>query len=127
MVAVKQHLQPLGFTAPQPNRDVVGGYFVWLGLPAGLKGTELAIRLQQDQNLIVAPGKMFEVPGDESAVPCDDSIRLCFAWEDEEKLTRGVRRIASAASMMLQARQHDHSEDFVVVDKDTTAPCLSGY
>lgn len=127
MLAVKQHLQPLGFTAPQPNREVVGGYFVWLGLPGGLKGTELSIRLQQDYNLIVAPGKIFEVPGDESAVPCDHSIRLCFAWEDEEKLTEGVRRIASAASMMLQARQHDNSEDFVVVDKDTTAPCLSGY
>lgn len=118
MQAVKQHLQPLGFTAPQPDRDVVGGYFVWLGLPTGLKGTELATRLQQDQNLIVAPGKIFEVPGDESAVPCDDSIRLCFAWEDEEKLSEGVRRIAESTAIMLKAKE-DGSEDFVVVEKDT--------
>lgn len=118
MSAVKEYLLPLGFRAPQPDRRVVGGYFVWLGLPEGLRGTELATKLQHDQNLIVAPGKIFEVPGDESAVPCDANIRLCFAWEDERKLREGVERIADTSSKLLSAREGG-SGDYVVVEKDT--------
>ncbi|KAI5367660.1 putative aminotransferase, class I/classII, pyridoxal phosphate-dependent transferase, major [Septoria linicola] len=118
MSAVKEHLLPLGITAPQPDRSVVGGYFVWLGLPEGLRGTELATKLQQDQNLIVAPGKIFEVPGDESAVPCDTNIRLCFAWEEERNLREGVERIAESSRKLLNAKE-DGSGDYVVVEKDT--------
>ncbi|GIZ46137.1 hypothetical protein CKM354_000927600 [Cercospora kikuchii] len=118
ITAVRQHLQPLGFTIPQPDREVAGGYFLWLGLPKGVRGTELATRLQAEENLIVAPGKIFEVPGDEEAVACDSSIRLCFAWEAEEKIRSGVERIAATTKVLLAAKE-DGADGFVVVEKDT--------
>lgn len=118
ITAVRQHLQPLGFTIPQPDREVAGGYFLWLALPKGVRGTELATRLQAEENLIVAPGKIFEVPGDEEAVPCDSSIRLCFAWEAEEKIRSGVERIAATTKLLLAAKE-DGADGFVVVEKDT--------
>lgn len=106
MDAITTHLVPLGFELPQPNRDVVGGYFVWLALPHGLQADHLAKRCQEDENLIVAPGGIFEVPGDE-AVRFEHSVRLCFAWEDVPSLREGVRRIGAVSRRLLQsASQH---------------------
>lgn len=101
--AIQSHLIPLGFTVTQSDRDVVGGYFVWLGLPVNMKAEELAERCQQDENLIIAPGKIFEVPGDDVAV-FDRNVRLCFSWEEEWKLEEGVRRIAIAARKLLDGK-----------------------
>lgn len=115
MGAIERHLLPLGFTAPQPNREVSGGYFIWLGLPQGLQATDLAAKCQQEQNLIIAPGKIFEVPGDDS-VSFPSSIRLCFAWEDEPKLAEAIERIAVVANGLLHGRE-DGNADYVVVEK----------
>lgn len=112
--AIESHLFPLGFTVPQPDRDVVGGYFVWLGLPSNMKAEELAAKCQEDENLAIAPGKIFEVPGDDVAV-FERSVRLCFAWEEEWKLAEGVRRIGLVANRLL-GRQ-DVTSEYVVVER----------
>lgn len=119
MAAVEEYLQPLGFTAPQPDRDVVGGYFIWLGLPSSLRGIVLATQCQEEEKLIIAPGRIFEVP-DDNVVQCEQNIRLCFSWEDEPKLAEGVKRIARVAKKLLDAAQGD-SGDYVVVEKDTAS------
>ncbi|CZT23763.1 related to aminotransferase [Ramularia collo-cygni] len=98
--AIKSHLFPLGFTAPQSNRDVVGGYFVWLGLPARLKAKDLSVRCQEGENVMIAPGNIFQIPGDDVA-KFDGNVRLCFSWEEEWKLTEGIRRVGVVAKKML--------------------------
>ncbi|KAK5111481.1 hypothetical protein LTR62_004933 [Meristemomyces frigidus] len=102
--AIEQHLLPLGFSLPQPDRKVVGGYFVWLALPTGLSAERLAQRCKDDENVVVAPGTIFEVPGDEKVGGFDGHVRLCFAWEEEGLLEIGVQGIARAAVRMMDER-----------------------
>ena len=92
--AIEKHLVPLGVTLPQPNRDIVGGYFVWITLPEGLDADEVAAHAKEEEALIVAQGSLFGVYGDTKAVDLTRGIRLCFAWEDEQFLTDGVERLA---------------------------------
>lgn len=61
MATIQEELIPLGVRLPQMDREVVGGYFIWLTLPAPLKGAVVAQRAKDEENLVVAPGEMFEV------------------------------------------------------------------
>ena len=119
MRAISVHLLPLGFSLPQSSRSVIGGYFTWLTLPEKLKTAAqvLATRCREGENVIVAAGKIFEVPGDE-AVKFEGNIRLCWSWEEEERLEEGVRRIGVVARRMLEEVDSGKAEDFVVVEKD---------
>ncbi|KAF2764497.1 PLP-dependent transferase [Teratosphaeria nubilosa] len=99
--AIEAHLLPLGFELSQPGRDVVGGYFVWLSLPEGVTATELAQRCKEDQDLIIAPGPIFEVPGDRIPIRFDGHVRLCFAYVMEEDLGQGVAKMGVVAQEML--------------------------
>ncbi|GME58804.1 aminotransferase [Neofusicoccum parvum] len=94
MAAIEKHLVPLGVRLPQSDGGVAGGYFLWLSLPSPLKGAEVARVAKERENLIVAEGGMFEVPGDSAKVnfPCD--IRLCFSWEAVDRLGEGIERLA---------------------------------
>jgi len=100
MSAIEKHLLPLGVELPQPSRDIVGGYFVWLSLPKPLKGAEVTRRAKEDANLVVAPGELFEVPGDAKHASFAQNVRLCFSWEDEWKLEQGVERLGRVISRM---------------------------
>ncbi|KAF2492125.1 PLP-dependent transferase [Lophium mytilinum] len=102
MAAIEAEVLPLGVTVPQPDRDVVGGYFIWLTLPSSLNGTAVAQRAKEEENLIVAPGELFEVPGDthHPKTRFTHDLRLCFAWEDEAALGEGVRRLANVIRSM---------------------------
>lgn len=51
---INQELVPLGVRMPQTDRDVVGGYFIWLTLPDPLKGAVLAQRAKDEENVVVA-------------------------------------------------------------------------
>lgn len=114
MRAIEKYLIPLGFSLPTHNaamKDVVGGYFTWLTLPSSLSFTAatspaeiLAERCQLDANVIIAPGKIFEVPNDNEhdGVNFAKCIRLCWSWEDEEKLADGVEGIAKVAEAMIE-------------------------
>lgn len=93
MQAIEEHLLPLGVKLPQTTRNTMGGYFIWLTLPASLDAAKVASVAQAEQNLVVAAGNIFEVPGDGTAV-FPHSLRLCFAWEDISHLELGVVRLA---------------------------------
>ena len=56
-----------------------------------------------EKGVIVAPGAMFEVPGDHS-VQFVENVRLCFAWESEENLEEGIKRIRGVAERLLMER-----------------------
>lgn len=61
IAAIEKDLIPLEVQLPQMDREVVGGYFIWLTLPPPLKGADVAQRAKEEENLIVAQGEMFEV------------------------------------------------------------------
>ena len=100
MAAVEKHLIPLGVTLPQASRDVAGGYFIWLSLPAPLQAEEVAILAKRDENLVIAPGPIFAVKGDERAVDLVRNVRICFSWEEEGKLAEGIRRLGQVICRM---------------------------
>lgn len=118
MAAIDIYLRPLGFTLPQPSRDIVGGYFVWLSLPTGLTAEELTEACMKQAEVIIAPGKMFEVPGDDSVVNFPTSIRLCFAWETEANLKHGVERVAEVAKKLL-SEERRRTREYVIVEKES--------
>lgn len=90
--AIQEHLVPLGVTVPAPAA-AVGGYFMWIGLPAPLNAAEVVQRAENEANLRVSPGDVFQVPG-ASQGGFSDHLRLCFAWEEPRHLVEGVRRLA---------------------------------
>lgn len=109
--AITTHLVPLGYSLPlkpAPSSSSsstittrVGGYFVWLTLPAPLLAADLVAACARDHALVVAPGGIFAVPDDAAAENFATNIRLCFAWEAPERLEEGVRRIAIATRVLL--------------------------
>ncbi|PYH45641.1 aminotransferase-like domain-containing protein [Aspergillus saccharolyticus JOP 1030-1] len=105
MSAIREHLVPVGVT-PTSSEGIVGGYFIWLKMPASLGATELATLALQEHEVEVAAGNMFRVQGDPVTEKndFDDGMRLCIAWEDEDNLEEGVRRLGCAIRQALQNR-----------------------
>lgn len=52
--AINERLIPLGVRIPQTDRDIVGGYFIWMSLPSAIKGSVLAQRAKEEENVVVA-------------------------------------------------------------------------
>lgn len=107
--AIKEYLLPLGATLPQSKRTVVGGYFVWLKLPSSIRAEVLVQRCKDEEDVIVAGGRLFGVPGDEN-VAFEHCIRLCFSWEDEDKLSEGVKRVAKVLKRILDGTSIERAE-----------------
>ncbi|KAI2638221.1 PLP-dependent transferase [Xylaria nigripes] len=112
--AVRDVLVPLGVRLQDGSlrgqEDVYGGYFIWLMLPRQSWPTAQAIadRCRADEDLIIGNGEMFSVceDGDEEVLRFSDAIRLCFAWEDEEDLVDGVKRLGRVIKKMLDEGPH---------------------
>ncbi|KAK3906017.1 pyridoxal phosphate-dependent transferase [Staphylotrichum tortipilum] len=81
--------------------EMFGGYFVWLTLPGGLDAEEVAERARVEEELVIAPGRLFEVSGDEGAARFPGNVRLCFSWEEEENIVEGVVRFGRVLRRML--------------------------
>ena len=105
--AVKKHLLPLGVTLADIDRDVVGGYFVWIALPELLQAEEVALRAKEDESLIIAPGTMFEVSGDDQGPDLKGKVRLCFSWEEENVLHQGIERLGQVIGRIQDAQGDD--------------------
>ncbi|PVH96705.1 PLP-dependent transferase [Periconia macrospinosa] len=107
VTAINEELIPLGVRLPQTDRDVVGGYFIWITLPDPLKGAVVAQRCRDEENLAVAQGEIFEVPGDtdRKGTHFENALRVCFAWEEEDMLAEGIRRLARVIRK-IQAEQN---------------------
>ncbi|KAH5438886.1 hypothetical protein HBI32_021180 [Parastagonospora nodorum] len=106
---INKDLIPLGVRLPQTDRNVVGGYFIWLTLPDSVDGAALAQRAKDEENVVVAQGDIFEVPGDTAhpGTSFSNDIRLCFAWEDEDMLAEGISRLGAVISKM-QDESYEH-------------------
>ncbi|KAF2011114.1 PLP-dependent transferase [Aaosphaeria arxii CBS 175.79] len=105
VAAITKYLTPLGVKIPQTDREVVGGYFIWLTLPQPLKGAVVAQRAKDDENVIVAQGEIFEVPNDTQNAHFENCLRVCFAWEDEDLLAEGIERLANVIRALLSEEQ----------------------
>ncbi|KAL8671278.1 MAG: hypothetical protein Q9168_004218 [Polycauliona sp. 1 TL-2023] len=94
MSAITRYLLPLDVRLPQSDRDVVGGYFLYLELPKSLVADTVAQRAKADENLIIGQGPLFAVYGDERK-DLERQVRVCFSWESEENLNEGIERLAT--------------------------------
>ncbi|KIW55239.1 hypothetical protein PV05_07534 [Exophiala xenobiotica] len=94
--AIGKYLLPLGLTMPQPNKDIAGGYFIWLTLPRCLNSMRIHKDALATENLIIGSGPIFKVEGDESneETKFAKELRLCYAWEDVDVLEEAVIRLA---------------------------------
>jgi DNA-binding transcriptional MocR family regulator len=102
MRAIQKYLKPVGIRSGEvaaDGRDVFGGYFLWLELPSGVSAETVADRAKVEENLIVAPGYIFEVENDPS-IKFQNSLRLCFAWEGEADLEEGIARLGRVVGKM---------------------------
>ena len=82
--ALRAHL-PAGCDFVVP----AGGYFLWLGLPAGLTSTALLPHAER-HGVSFLPGGRFSTDGE------DDHVRLAFSLYDEAALAEGAARLAAA-------------------------------
>ncbi|CEJ95148.1 hypothetical protein VHEMI10646 [[Torrubiella] hemipterigena] len=107
--AVRTHLAPLGVStraSSMEGSESFGGYFVWLDFPKEFSADLIASVAKEEDNLILGYGNMFVVKGDESGARFNHSIRLCFAWEAEEDLVDGVKRLGLLISRMRKNKEH---------------------
>ena len=107
--AVREELEGLGVriegdegNGDEDGEKVFGGYFIWLRLPEGIDAEEVAVRAREEEELIVAPGRLFEVKGDEESARFPGRMRLCFSWEAEGDVVEGVRRLGRVLRRMLE-------------------------
>ncbi|EGS22046.1 putative pyridoxal phosphate binding protein [Thermochaetoides thermophila DSM 1495] len=82
--------------------SVFGGYFVWLTFPETIDTERLAQRAREEENLIIAPGTLFEVKGDEKNGGFRNNVRLCFSWEDKKNIVEGIKRLARVLGRILK-------------------------
>jgi DNA-binding transcriptional MocR family regulator len=108
--AIREHLVPLGvqISTAKPyavtavdGKDVIlaGGFFLLITLPRGLAPVPTLAKISIDKHeLKFAYGKMFEVKGDGGSKQRSDegfgsSIRLCWAYHEEEAIVDGIKRM----------------------------------
>ena len=95
MNALHEHVVPLGVTMPQADRDVAGGYFIWLTLPGGLNSDLITKKALDEEGLVIASGTAFRVQGDPASEGLFiHEIRLCFSWAEEDLIEEGIQRLA---------------------------------
>lgn len=112
MSAIKRWLLPFGMTIVRgADSKTAGGYFIWLVLPEAVHGKALEVtkRTQAEENLIVAGGKLSQIPGDDTFT-FNSNIRLCFAWEAEQELVDGVKRLATVIGKMIKEQRNGSTQ-----------------
>jgi DNA-binding transcriptional MocR family regulator len=103
MEAIEKHLVPLGVSLSKlslEGQEIFGGYFIWFQLPEHAVAKRIAELAKEREDLVVAHGDIFEVYGDEGAISFPHWMRVCFAWEDEENLEEGIRRLARVIGVL---------------------------
>jgi DNA-binding transcriptional MocR family regulator len=92
--AVSEYLVPHGVQVSRNTSvGIGGGYFLWLHLGPGQSAHMLSQKASRDKSVIVGDGNFFNVRGDSDKLGFDTNIRLCFAWEAEDRMVEGVRRL----------------------------------
>lgn len=95
---------------------------MWLKLPKGMSAKEVTERAQREENLVVAGGGLFEVPGDNQneGTEFDDCIRLCFTFEEEERLSEGVIRLGTVIGRIIKGEAESEKLESDRNGQDTT-------
>jgi len=111
--AITTHLIPLGVRIPPADGEMVGGYFIWMSLPSSLKGAVFAQRAKEEENVVVAQGEIFQVPGEgeHPGTAFGNHVRICFAWEEEDMLAEGVERLGQVMGRMLDENTTTGDDD----------------
>ena len=104
--AINEFLLPLGVILPQTDRAIVGGYFIWLTLPARISANKVSLRAKEEENLIIAEGPLFGVYGDALEDDLQCKVRICFSWEEEENLAEGIKRLGQVIRRMQSEDRH---------------------
>ena len=94
--AVEEEREATGWSA---SETPTGGYFLWVKLPEGVTATSLAKHAAREEVAYLAGSRC--VPGgaagaEDAARRCDEHVRLCFAFLEEDELREGARRLARA-------------------------------
>lgn len=92
--ALKTHLFPLGFSFPYGVPR--GGYFVLLGLPAGLSSDAFRAACQKAQVLVAYSGGFSPTPAKLMEQLGTDCVRLSFAFYEPAQLAPQLRALAAA-------------------------------
>jgi DNA-binding transcriptional MocR family regulator len=91
LTALKSHM-PAGVTWTEPQ----GGMYIWVTLPKGIDGAELARRALAEERVAVVSGKSF-YPKD----PETNTIRLAFPQTREDRAGEGIERLAGLLRRMI--------------------------
>jgi 2-aminoadipate transaminase len=75
-----------------------GGFYVWLGLPEGIHAKAMLPRAISSRVAYV-PGTGFYADGSGGGF-----ARLCYSFPDPDRITEGVRRLASVIENEMQLR-----------------------
>ncbi|KAH7127903.1 pyridoxal phosphate-dependent transferase [Dactylonectria estremocensis] len=127
--AIRESLEPLGvqITTGTPYSPILrgsdgsviiegektgvktaGGFFLLITLPKDLPPPPVLAKIAlEQQELKFAYGKMFEVKGDNgsrqrSEIGFGSTVRLCWAFHDEEAIVEGIKRMRE---IMIQCRE----------------------
>ncbi len=90
LAALETHM-PAGVTWTRPD----GGMYIWVDLPEGVDGTELATAALRDEKVAVVSGRSFY-----PANPKLNTIRLAFPQTPEDRAGEGIARLAAVIRRM---------------------------
>jgi len=91
LAALETHMPP-GVTWTRPD----GGMYVWMELPEGVDGAELAVAALRDKKVAVVSGRSF--------YPVDtrhNTIRLAFPQVQDDRIDEGIARLAVTLRRMI--------------------------
>lgn len=95
IAALRSRLPELRMDVPQ------GGYYLWIALPPGVDGNELARRAAQVGVNAIA-GSRFYASGGKELAPCNH-IRLSYSFASPDEIDRGIQRLADVYREQLAA------------------------
>jgi 2-aminoadipate transaminase len=94
MAALARELPDVVYQRP------TGGYYLWLTLPAGVDGDDLA-RAANEAGVTIIAGSKFFARSD--AGHPKNHVRLAFSHAAGDEIDQGVRRLAQALSSITSA------------------------
>ena len=94
--AVEEEREATGWST---SETPTGGYFLWVKLPEGVTATSLAKHAAREEVAYLAGSRCVPAGAagaEDAARRCDEHVRLCFAFLEEDELREGARRLARA-------------------------------
>jgi 2-aminoadipate transaminase len=99
--ALRRELPEISMTVPS------GGYYIWLRLPSGIDGDELAKQGAQE-GVSVLPGSKFYAAADIEHPK--NFIRVAYTHATPDEIDEGVRRLASAFHAVESPPREQHAQ-----------------